>query len=93
MYTNSAAIFRGDIAGVVEQAKDFEAGVRVGRDIRVVGFDDIVLARHSNPPLTTIRQDLQAGAKMLVDMVFRQIDGEICEPVQLEPELIVRATS
>lgn len=27
MYTNSAASFRGDIAGVVEQAKDFEAGL------------------------------------------------------------------
>ena len=27
MYTNSAAIFRGDIAGVVEQAKDWEAGL------------------------------------------------------------------
>jgi len=27
MYTNSAAIFRGDIAGVVEQAKDYEAGL------------------------------------------------------------------
>jgi hypothetical protein len=27
MYTNSAAIFRADIAGVVEQAKDYEAGL------------------------------------------------------------------
>ena len=27
MYTNSAAIFRGDIAGVVEQAKDYESGL------------------------------------------------------------------
>ncbi len=27
MYSNSAAIFRGDLAGVVEQAKDFEAGL------------------------------------------------------------------
>ena len=27
MYTNSAAIVRGDIAGVVEQAKDYEAGL------------------------------------------------------------------
>jgi hypothetical protein len=27
MYTNSAAIFRGDIAGKVEQAKDYEAGL------------------------------------------------------------------
>ena len=27
MYTNSAAVFRGDIAGVVEQAKDWEAGL------------------------------------------------------------------
>lgn len=27
MYTNSAAVFRGDIAGVVEQAKDWESGL------------------------------------------------------------------
>lgn len=70
-----------------------EHGLSVPGDVAVVGYDDIMLAAHTNPPLTTIRQDLQAGAKMLVDMVFRQIDGEICEPVQLEPELIVRATS
>ena len=27
MYTNSAAVFRGDIAGVLEQAKDWESGL------------------------------------------------------------------
>lgn len=27
MYTNSAAIFRGDVAGVLEQAKDWESGL------------------------------------------------------------------
>ena len=27
MYTNSAAVFRGDIAGVLEQAKDWETGL------------------------------------------------------------------
>lgn len=32
MYTNSAAIFRGDIAGVVEQAKDWESSL-IGRRV------------------------------------------------------------
>lgn len=70
-----------------------ERGLTVPGDVAVVGYDDIMLAAHTTPPLTTIRQDLQAGARLLVDIVFRQLDGEICEPVQLEPELIVRATS
>lgn len=70
-----------------------ERGLAVPGDVAVIGYDDIMLAAHTSPPLTTIRQDLHAGARLLVDMVFRQLDGEICDSVQLDPELIVRATS
>src|SRR5690606_40753742 len=37
-----------------------EAGVRVGEDVSVVGFDDVVGADHFCPPLTTVRQDFTA---------------------------------
>lgn len=70
-----------------------ERGQAVPGDVAVVGYDDIQIAAHTSPPLTTIRQDLQAGARLLVDILFRQIDGEVCQSVQLEPELIVRATT
>jgi DNA-binding LacI/PurR family transcriptional regulator len=70
-----------------------ERGLAVPGDVAVVGYDDIMLAAHTSPPLTTIRQDLETGAKLLVDLLFRQIDGEACESVQLEPQLIVRASS
>lgn len=70
-----------------------ERGLAVPGDVAVVGYDDIMLAAHTSPPLTTIRQDLEQGARLLVEMLFRQIDGETCQSVQLEPQLIVRASS
>ena len=36
------------------------AGLRVPADVSVIGFDDMQLGDHMNPPLTTVRQD-QAG--------------------------------
>jgi DNA-binding LacI/PurR family transcriptional regulator len=68
------------------------AGRRTPEDVSVVGFDDISLARHSAPPLTTIRQPLELGARHLVDLLFRRIAGENTAPVILPPELVVRAT-
>ena len=34
-----------------------EAGLSVPRDLSVIGFDDMQLAAHVQPPLTTLRQD------------------------------------
>jgi DNA-binding LacI/PurR family transcriptional regulator len=70
-----------------------DAGRSVPRDVAVVGFDDIALAAHANPPLTTVRQDLAQGAKLLVDLVFRRIGGEDTASVVLPAELVVRESS
>jgi LacI family transcriptional regulator len=72
-----------------------EAGVSVPGDISLVGFDDIQLAGHVNPPLTTIRQD-KAGLGAAAGALLRRcVDGEDePEPVATLPvELIVRGST
>jgi DNA-binding LacI/PurR family transcriptional regulator len=70
-----------------------ECGVAVPGRVSVVGYDDISIAAHTAPPLTTVRQDLEKGAALMVDMLFRRIAGEATESVELEPELIVRGST
>jgi DNA-binding LacI/PurR family transcriptional regulator len=65
----------------------------VPRDVAVVGFDGIAMAGHTNPPLTTVRQNLEQGAKLLVDLVFRRIAGEKTASVVMPTQLVVRESS
>jgi DNA-binding LacI/PurR family transcriptional regulator len=69
------------------------AGLSVPRDVAVVGFDDIAMAAHFNPTLTTMRQDLARGARTLVDLLFRRLTGEDTPSATMPAELIVRESS
>jgi len=69
------------------------AGLAVPRDIAVVGYDDISMAAHANPPLTTVRQDMQRGAKIMVDLLFRRMEGEDTPSATMPAELVVRESS
>lgn len=70
-----------------------ERGLRVPEDVAVVGYDDVALAAHTAPPLTTIRQPIEDGAALMVDLLFRRIAGEDAASVVLAPELVVRGTT
>ena len=69
------------------------AGKRVPQDISVVGYDDLPLSAHTNPPLTTVRQPIQAGAHHLVDLLFRRMDGEPTASITMPAELVIRESS
>jgi LacI family transcriptional regulator, galactose operon repressor len=78
--------------GVVRAAA--EAGLRVPEDLSVVGFDDIALAAHVNPPLTTIRQDKGGLGAAVADAMVALIGGEAGGDVlSLPVELVERASS
>jgi DNA-binding LacI/PurR family transcriptional regulator len=68
-------------------------GLKVPQDVKVVGYDDLTLAASSLPPLTTIRQDIAAGAAHLVDSLLNRIEGRQTGSVVLNPELIVRSST
>ena len=62
-------------------------------DVSIVGFDDILLAQHSTPPLTTVRQDLEEGARIMVDLLFRRMAG-VSSPSTISPvELVIRESA
>lgn len=68
-------------------------GLSVPDDVKVIGYDDLPLARSGVPPLTTIRQDIAAGAAHLVDSLLKRIEGRQTGSVVLNPELVVRGST
>lgn len=78
-------------AGALRALADF--GLRVPQDVSVVGFDDIALAAYSHPSLTTVRQDLALGARLLVDKVLACCANEIVTSTVIPPQLIVRESA
>jgi DNA-binding LacI/PurR family transcriptional regulator len=81
--------------GICAGARD--AGVAVGTDLSVVGFDDIVLADLATPPLTTIRQPLPAMADAAFAHLRAGVEGRAERPnggsLLLRPELVVRGST
>ncbi len=69
------------------------SGLAIPRDVAVVGFDDIAMAGHVHPSLTTVRQDLAHGARLLVDLLLRRVAGEDTSSVTLPAKLVVRESS
>jgi DNA-binding LacI/PurR family transcriptional regulator len=82
-----------DVIALAAIAALTAAGKTVPGDVAVVGFDDIVLARHSAPPLTTVRQDLELAAREMVDRLFARMAGEPAGSALSPVELIVRGSS
>jgi LacI family transcriptional regulator len=69
-----------------------DAGLRVPEDISVVGFDDIRIAVHNNPSLTTVRQPLQKMGEIAARTLLNRIEEheEWVPEIAIEPEFIVR---
>jgi LacI family transcriptional regulator len=71
-----------------------EAGLRLPDELSIVGFDDMQLAAHVHPPLTTVAQDKAGLGVAAARALLREIEGaEPATPVTLPVELVVRRSS
>jgi DNA-binding LacI/PurR family transcriptional regulator len=82
-----------DLLGLAAVNALQRAGLKVPQDVPVVGFDDVELARHIHPALSTIRQPIEAASKKMVEMLIALAQGNAVSSVQLRADLVVRSTS
>lgn len=78
-------------SGVIDECN--RLGYRVPDDISVIGFDDLPISTHTNPPLTTIRQERSELGRFAYDSLNGLIHHIRISRILLRPELIERKSS
>jgi DNA-binding LacI/PurR family transcriptional regulator len=69
-------------------------GRRVPHDVSVVGFDDVLIASYTDPPLTTVRQPRRRMGTLAMESLLRLMSGdEAVDNIKVPAELIVREST
>lgn len=69
------------------------AGRRVPADVSVIGFDDVMIAATSDPPLTTIRQPLEDMGRVAAETLLSVINGRDVDRQPILPTTLVQRES
>jgi LacI family repressor for deo operon, udp, cdd, tsx, nupC, and nupG len=79
--------------GVVRAAR--RQGLEVPRDLSIIGYDDSTFMSAVDPPITTIRQAVEAMGNAAVGLLLSQMTGSEAraEEIFFEPELVVRGST
>lgn len=71
-----------------------DKGIEVPKEMSVVGFDNLPLAAHYIPPLTTVHQDFTAVGAKAVETLKAAAEGlEIPQRTKIGVELVVRSST
>lgn len=72
-----------------------EAGLAVGQDISILGFDDIELAKESRPALSTVRVLRKEMGENAARLLFERINGTRAYPLRVvvPTQLVVREST
>lgn len=89
----TAVFARNDFTAIGAINAIKESGLSIPKDMSIIGFDDIPMAMHTSPALTTVRQPTRHQGSLAAEYLLRRIKAE--EPINrkekvLECELIVR---
>jgi len=88
-----AVFANSDMAAIVLISALKARGVDVPRDVKVVGYDDVDMASHVHPSLTTVRQPTQLAGQSLVALLGESLQNQPRRSLVLPTELIERESS
>lgn len=90
----TAVVFANDIMAIAGMSVASQAGIELPRELSIVGFDDIPLAAHVNPPLTTVRQDVIAWGRAAAAALLSIVEDREPITAPLPPsQLVLRAST
>jgi DNA-binding LacI/PurR family transcriptional regulator len=96
------AVFAGsDVMAAGARQVLREEGRRIPDDVALIGYDDSAIARHMDPPLTSVRQPIEEMGRAMIDLLLGEIAdrrpavsrGLEKRQLVLPAELVVRASS
>lgn len=79
--------------GAIKAIKEY--GLKIPQDISVVGNDDIDMATHLDPPLTTVRVFKNTLGKVAVDRLYNRINNpyDVVLKIVIPEELVIREST
>jgi len=85
------AIFAAsDLLAITAMGAITQHGLRIPQDVSVVGYDDIGMAEHTYPPLTTVRQPMDLAGQALVQNLMRVLSDKHADSQVVKTDLIIR---
>ncbi|MEJ1160640.1 LacI family DNA-binding transcriptional regulator [Prosthecomicrobium sp. N25] len=78
----TAFVTYNDIVAIGAAQWMSERGLVIGRDVSIVGFDNIAEAQHNAPPLTTVDGNTMALGAQAAEVLLARIEGRAIEPVE-----------
>ena len=90
----TAIMCANDSMAIAAIGKITQNGLTIPDDISIIGFDDITVASHIHPPLTTISAPINKIAQLAVEMLISQIQNKEIDNkhIALPAKLVARRT-
>ena len=64
--------------------------ITVGKDVMLIGYDNLFLTQYTVPALTTVFQPFEKVSQLAVQKLIAKIYGSTAESTIIKPELIIR---
>lgn len=89
----TAVMFSHDVRAISAITECMDRGIRIPKDMSLIGFDDLPMCAYTEPPLTTIRQDRFALGKAGYYALTCLLDNLPIGSITLRAPLIVRGST